>query len=124
MKIFEIPLLLAASAAVLSVSLSATAFYLGIAASFHHHMLTAVWHYMATHSSVLHLSHKFMAIGTPALALVWSAKKPKNEEFYVTGSGLVPVPKGRINEIEKVIQEHHRSEAEQAKRVALARRMF
>jgi hypothetical protein len=36
------------------------------------------------------------------------------EGLLVTGSGLVYVPKGRINEIPKVIAEHHLREVERA----------
>jgi len=33
--------------------------------------------------------------------------------FWVRGSGLVYIPKDRANEIQKVIEEHHRFEAQQ-----------
>ncbi len=33
------------------------------------------------------------------------------EKYYVKGSGWLPVPKDRLNEIPKVIQEHHEWEA-------------
>lgn len=33
--------------------------------------------------------------------------------FWVRGSGLIYVPKDRANEIQKVIEEHHRFEAQQ-----------
>ncbi len=41
-------------------------------------------------------------------------------EYYVTGSGLVHVPKERLNEIPKIIGEHHKLEAERARQVAYA----
>ncbi len=43
-------------------------------------------------------------------------------EIYVMGSGLVRVPPGRVNEIPKVIQEHHEREAERARWLLWARR--
>jgi hypothetical protein len=42
-------------------------------------------------------------------------------EYYVTGSGLVNVPKDRLTEIPKVIGEHHALEAERAKQLAPTR---
>jgi hypothetical protein len=44
-----------------------------------------------------------------------------DKEPYVTGSGLVRVPKARLAEIPKVIGEHHALEAERAKLLAMAR---
>jgi len=40
------------------------------------------------------------------------ALQSNGDSFMVTGSGLVQVPRGRWNEIPKVIQEHHAQEAE------------
>jgi hypothetical protein len=47
----------------------------------------------------------------------------KNEEMWVTGSGLVYVPEGRMSEIPKVIAEHHLQEAERARVIASIRRV-
>jgi hypothetical protein len=47
----------------------------------------------------------------------------KNEQMYVTGSGLVYVPEGRMSEISKVIAEHHLQEAERARVIASIRRV-
>ena len=46
----------------------------------------------------------------------------EGEQFYVTGSGLVPVPEGRMSEIPQVIAEHHLQEAERARLIASIRR--
>jgi len=46
----------------------------------------------------------------------------KSERVWVTGSGLVHVPEGRLSEIPKVIAEHHLQEAERARLVASIRR--
>ena len=45
-------------------------------------------------------------------------------ELWVAGSNLIPVPATRVNEIHKVVQEHHGREAKIAKLAALARRVF
>lgn len=42
--------------------------------------------------------------------------------FMVAGSGLVDVPQGRLNEIPKVIQEHHVQEAERVRLLGYIRR--
>ena len=46
---------------------------------------------------------------------------PKEAEIYVTGSGLVNVPLGRVNEVSKVITEFHAREAERAMALAGSR---
>lgn len=46
----------------------------------------------------------------------------ESERVWVTGSGLVHVPEGRLSEIPKVIAEHHLQEAERARLVASIRR--
>lgn len=54
------------------------------------------------------------------------ARRPgekKEDDLWVTGSGLVHVPEGRLNEIRKVIAEHHAREAERAKMLASVRRV-
>jgi hypothetical protein len=42
-------------------------------------------------------------------------------DIIVHGSGIVRVPQGRLNEIPKVIREHHLQEAERARLLGLAR---
>ncbi len=44
-----------------------------------------------------------------------------DQSLYVTGSGLVNVPRDRMNEIPKIIAEHHALDAERAKQLAAAR---
>jgi len=39
----------------------------------------------------------------------------KEETYYVRGSGWIQVPKDRLNEIPKVIREHHEMEARRAR---------
>jgi hypothetical protein len=46
----------------------------------------------------------------------------KKEQLWVTGSGLVYVPEGRLSEIPRVIAEYHLHEAERARLVASIRR--
>ncbi|MDV3293154.1 MAG: hypothetical protein LYZ70_02680 [Nitrososphaerales archaeon] len=54
-----------------------------------------------------------------------AGKPGKKEEdgLWVTGSGLVYIPPGRLNEISKVVAEHHAQEAERAKILASVRRV-
>jgi hypothetical protein len=47
----------------------------------------------------------------------------KQEDVWVTGSGLVHVPAGRLSEIPKVIAEYHLQEAERARVLASVRRV-
>ena len=44
------------------------------------------------------------------------------KQYYVEGSGLIPVPIGRLNEVPKVIQEFHEQEAFRATLAGIARR--
>jgi hypothetical protein len=44
------------------------------------------------------------------------------KQYYVDGSGLIPVPIGRLNEVQKVIQEFHEQEAFRARLAGIARR--
>ncbi len=55
--------------------------------------------------------------------LVRRRGEKKEDDLWVTGSGLVYVPKGRLNEIRKVIAEHHAQETERAKMLAYVRRV-
>jgi len=48
-------------------------------------------------------------------------KTAHEKGLYVTGSGLVRVPEARLNEIPKVVEEHHKLEAERAMQLARAR---
>jgi len=51
-------------------------------------------------------------------------KRPRTpvKQFCVDGSGLIPVPIGRLNEVQKVIQEFHEQEAFRARLAGIARR--
>ena len=51
------------------------------------------------------------------LAAVRKKVNARPKEVYVHGSGLVHVPKDRLNEIPKVIAEYHRLESERAKQI-------
>jgi len=44
------------------------------------------------------------------------------KQYYVDGSGLIPVPIGRLNEVLTVIQEFHEQEAFRARLAGIARR--
>jgi hypothetical protein len=57
-------------------------------------------------------------MGEIGQALAKLFRSAANEEIYVTGSGLVNVPLGRINEVSKVVAEFHSREAEKAKALA------
>jgi len=55
--------------------------------------------------------------------------KQRNNEskelgFWVRGSGLVHIPKDRANEVPKVIEEHHRLEAQRDKQLLYSRRIW
>jgi len=45
------------------------------------------------------------------------------DSYMVAGSGLVPVPKSRLNEIPRVIAEYHAQEAKKTKQLASIRRV-
>jgi hypothetical protein len=47
----------------------------------------------------------------------------KSQTVYVKGSGLVPVPVSQINEVPKIIAEHHANEVERLMRLAKYRKM-
>ena len=49
-------------------------------------------------------------------------KTTTEESYYVHGSGLIQIPKGRLNEIPKVIQEFHDFEAARMRRTEFSRR--
>jgi hypothetical protein len=51
-----------------------------------------------------------------------SGASGEEDEFYVSGSGLVHVPHSRLQEIPRLIQEHHQLESENARRLSLVRR--
>ncbi|MDA4128942.1 MAG: hypothetical protein OK422_05770 [Thaumarchaeota archaeon] len=57
------------------------------------------------------------------LAKLAQAIKQREANYMVAGSGLVPVPKGRLNEISKVIAEYHEQEARKARVTASLRRV-
>lgn len=45
----------------------------------------------------------------------------KKQGFWVRGSGLVYISKDRVNEIPKVVAEHHRQEAQRDQLIYLRR---
>jgi len=45
----------------------------------------------------------------------------EKQGFWVRGSGLIFIPKDRANEIPKVIEEHHRREAQRNRLIYLRR---
>lgn len=52
-----------------------------------------------------------------------SKDKQELQTPYVEGSGLVPIPVARANEIPKVIAEYHRRESDRAIMTAMYRRI-
>ena len=59
---------------------------------------------------------------TQALGKFVTTLQRNGDNFTVAGSGLVDVPQGRLNEIPKVIEEHHVQEAERARLLGYTRR--
>ena len=55
--------------------------------------------------------------------LFGKSSKAEQKQYYVHGSGLVPIPAGRLNEIPKVIQEFHELEAARARLAGTVRRV-
>jgi hypothetical protein len=48
-------------------------------------------------------------------------KTTAEQEYYVHGSGLIPIPIGRLNEVPKVIQEFHELEVVKMRLAGIAR---
>lgn len=48
----------------------------------------------------------------------------KEQGFWVRGSGLVYIPRDRVNEIPRVIGEHHRLEAQRDRLLLYSRRTW
>ena len=53
-----------------------------------------------------------------------SKEKATRKQYYVSGSGLVSVPEGRLGEIKGVVEEHHKLELQRARLAASARRAY
>jgi len=53
---------------------------------------------------------------------LFKRSRTRVKQYYVEGSGLIPVPIGRLNEVQKVIQEFHEQEAYRATLAGIARR--
>jgi hypothetical protein len=58
-----------------------------------------------------------------ALKKLRKAFHVENEGYWVTGSGLVLIPKGRVNEIPKAIAEYYAQEVKHTMLVASMRRV-
>jgi hypothetical protein len=58
-----------------------------------------------------------------ALGRFMMALLSNGDDLIVIGSSLVHVPRARLNEISKVIQEHHGQEAERARLLGFVRRV-
>ncbi len=91
------------------------------------------WHHSALSPPTFHPGQHSLAAGILPVSLLnlfrnrhrkdasGSLSAEFSDQYYVTGSGLVPVPKDRLNEIPVVLAEYHRQERDATNLLAKSR---